>query len=705
MGMNIKQEEKDKFFNLVDSLKKCRRADLSDIGDDDSVIEKLYVDPLENDLVLKSALKNNTTILTGRRGTGKSTIIARLQHEVRKSNNRLSLYVDVKSIFEQSKSFSYNHQQYTSHFTQEELKQYLIYKAFLREIISEIKKELKTNTIKFFFAKITSYFGPDKAAYEEELNRIFDEIEEFEYLDVEVLKGKKLSTSHEQDQAQRAYVNAKLSADPASGLNSSLAANFDASESSKSAINQEFSEALLKSFNPILIMRNIKGLLGKIGIKNVFVCLDDFSEIEYEAMKVFVDVIIAPLNNLSDEYFKFKIAAYPGRLYLGDLDPQKIEQIKLDFYELYQAKTITDVQSQAQETIKKLIEKRISYFCKKDPDYFFDTSKVSLDEYYKIILDMTSSVPRNVGWILWYANQQSISKDKRITIGDLSIAAEKHYNDTILPYFSKNMFMREPFEMKLEKFHLHQLLSTFIQSSKENKREILVSDSKVFEKDRNRPPTSHFYINKKLEGILQPLEMQFFISKYNEQKDQDSNELMSFFSLNYGLCMSEDIIYGKGSDRKYVIQRRFNYTKSLQNYLDSAKKIVCQNEQCKASYEYDKLTNLEMFDMLCPKCKKGKCQIEHANVDIEIAPEETLLPEFDLLFLNSLNIDSPQYPSSLAMELDCTYQKVGKRAAKLNEKGYLKMKEMLMDRAIGKRNYYSLSDDALKIFFESEKTE
>lgn len=701
--MNIKQSEKDKFFNLVDSLKKCRRADLSDIGNDQDVIEKLYVDPLENDLVLKSVMQPNTTILTGRRGTGKSTIIARLQHEVRKSNDRLSLYIDVKTIFEQSKSFSYDTQQYSTHFNPEELKQYLIYKAFLREIISEIKKELKTNTIKFFLSKITNYFGPDKAAYEEELNRIFDEIEEFEYLDVEILKGKKFTSSQEQDQSQKALIQGKATTSLKEGIGGSVTASFEAGESARSGVNQEFSQALLKSFNPILIMRSIKELLEKIGIKNVFICLDDFSEIEYDAMKVFVDVIVAPLNNLSDEYFKFKIAAYPGRIYLGDIDPQKIEQIKLDFYELYQAKTITNVQAQAQTSIKKLIERRVKYFCKNDVDYFLDTSKAEIEDYYRFLFDMTSSVPRNVGWILWYANQQSISKDKRITISDLTIAAEKHFTDTVLPYFSKNMFMREPFEMKLEKFHLHQLLNAFVSSAKQNKREILVSDSKIFYRDKTKPPTSHFFINKKLEGILQPLEMQFFITKYNEQKDQDSNELMSFFSLNFGLCMSENINYGRGSDRKYVIQRRFNNTKTLQSYLHSAKHIVCQNEKCQETYEYEKLASLEMFDMLCPKCKAGNCIIQHAHADIERAHEEVLLPEFDVLFLNSLKIDSPQYPSGLAMELDCTYQKVGKRAAKLKDRGFIKTKEMILDQAIGKRNYYSLSDDALEIYFATEE--
>jgi hypothetical protein len=696
--MSISQKDKDNFFNLVDSLKKCRRADLSDVSTSKDVIEKLYVDPLDNDLILKTISKLNTTILTGRRGTGKSTIIARLQHDIRKSNDRLSLYIDVKSIFEQSKAFSYSAETYEGHFSGQDLNKYLIYKAFLKEIISEIKLELKTNTLKFYLAKITDYFGPDKTAFEEELNRIFDDIEKFEYMDVEVLKQRKILSNDESSNSINQKIGANVSVD-LSGPKGIFNAEHGTSNSERSSSNAEFSEVLLKCFNPILIMRSIRGLLKKIGVNHVFICLDDFSEIDYDAMKIFVDVIIAPLNNLSDEFFKFKIAAYPGRIYLGDVDPQKIEQIRLDFYELYQARTITDVHSQAQENIKKLIEKRTHFFCKKTPSEFFDTSKYTLDEYYKALFDITSCVPRNVGWVLWYANQQSISKDKKITLNDLAIAAEKHFVDTVKPYFSQNQFMREPFDMKLEKYHLHQLLEHFIDSAKINKREVLVSDSKVFTKDRTKPPTSHFYINKKLEDVLKPLEMQFFITKYNEQKDQDSNESMSFFSLNYGLCVSEDINYGRGSDRKYVIQRRFNYTKKLQSYLSGAKHIACNNPHCKATHDYEKLSMIEMFDMLCPKCKEGTCAVEHVSVDIKLADEQILLSEFDMQFINSLKVDSPQYPSGLAQELDCTYQKVGKRAAKLKDLGLLQTKEMTRDKALGKRNYYSLTDEAFETYF------
>lgn len=700
--MNLIQKDKDNFFNLVDSLKKCRRADLSDVSSSKEIIEKLYVDPLNNDLILKSVSKLNTTILSGRRGTGKSTIIARLQHDIRKSKDKLSLYIDVKTIFEQSKAFTYSTEKYADHFSPQDLNKYLIYKAFLREMISEIKQELKTNTLKFYLAKITSFFGRDKTAFEEELNRIFDDIDKFEYMDVEVLKRNKVISNDETSGSLNQNIEVEVGVDTKNGPNGGFKVAHNTSTSDKNNVNQEFSEALLKCFNPILIMRSIKELLKNIGINHVYVCLDDFSEIEYDAMKVFVDVIIAPLNNLSEEFFKFKIAAYPGRIYLGDIDPQKIEQIRLDFYELYQARTIKDVHGQAQESIKRLIEKRTKYFCKKSPENFFDTSRNSMDDYYKMLFDVTACVPRNVGWVLWYANQQSISKDKKITMSDLSIAAEKHYMDTVKPYFSQNQFMREPFDMKLEKYHLHQLLDRFLNSAKVNKREILVSDSKVFSKDRTRPPTSHFFINKKLEEVLKPLEMQFFITKYNEQKDQDSNELMSFFSLNYGLCSSEDIHYGRGTDRKYVIQRRFNNTKLLQDYLCDAKHIACDNANCAATHDYEMLPTIEMFDMLCPKCKSGTCKVEHAKVDIEIAEERVLLPEFDMQFINSLKVDSPQYPSGLAQELDCTYQKVGKRASKLKDMGFLSARRMTKEKSLGERNYYSLTDEALETYFKQK---
>lgn len=417
-------------------------------------------------------------------------------------------------------------------------------------------------------------------------------------------------------------------------------------------------------------------------------------------MKVFVDTIVGPLNNYSDEYFKFKIAAYPGRLYLGDIDPQKIEQIKLDYYDLYQARKVTDIQSEAQRSIKKLITKRINYFCKQQPEYFFDTSKNTMDEYYRMLFDITSSVPRNVGWILWYAYQNSISKDQKINLRDLDLAAERYFNDSINPYFSQNKFMREPFNIKLEKYHLMELLNTLIGLSKTNKREIGISDSKIFQEDKHKPPTSHFYIDKNLEELISSLELHFFITKYNEQKDQDGQNIMSFFSFNYGLCIKDDIFYGRGSDRKYVIQRRFNYSESIRKYLSTAKQLKCNNPDCEKKYQYELLDKLQLFDMMCPTCKKGVCTIEHVSVKLPVVNENIQIAEFDLAFLNSLKIEQPQYASGMAQELDCTYQKVSRRSIKLRELGLIKNERITLDHNIGERTYYNLTDKANNTYFD-----
>lgn len=702
----MENSEKNSFYLMVDSLKKSRRADLSDINNDDDIIEELYVDPLDGEFVLKSCLRPNTTMLIGRKGTGKSTIIARLQHEYRKDNDKLSLYVDVKTIFEQSKNFTYDSSPYRNLITSSDLERYLIYKTFLKQIIEQIKLEVKTNTLKFFIASISKIFGTDKKTYEVELENIFNEIEKNEFIDIQILKEKNVNQASQQNAEIRnlSETSSNVVVSPtgvALGLSDKSSNSFV--EGNNNSLEEKYSEILLKCFNPSTILINIKTLLSKIGIKYIVICLDDFSEIEERAMKVFVDTIVSPLNNWSDEYFKFKIAAYPGRIYLGDIDPQKIEQIRLDYYDLYQSRRVTDIQAEAQKSVKKLLTTRIAYFCKQQPEYFFDTTKASIEDYYKMLFDTTSSVPRNVGWILWYSYQNSISKDQKITLKDLELASEKYYSDSILPYFSQNKFMREPFNIKLEKYHLKELLQSIISASKKNKREIPNLDSKIFQLDKEKPLTSHFYIDNNLEDILSSLELHFFITKYNEQKDQDSQTVMSFYSLNYGLCMKEDIIYGRGSDRKYIIQRRFNYSEIIKKYISSAKQIKCQNSACQKVYSYETLESLQLFNMLCPTCRNGNCEVEHVTVEIPVVADNIQIPEFDVTLLNSLMIEEPQYPSSLAQELDCTYQKVSKRSIKLKDLGLIESEKKTLDQKIGERTYYTLTQKAKQTYFNEDK--
>ena len=76
----------DRFAKIAESLRQYRRAELSDFQSDVGAnpVELLYVDPLESDAVLKTVMLNNTTFLVGRKGTGKSTVFAKAQLELRK---------------------------------------------------------------------------------------------------------------------------------------------------------------------------------------------------------------------------------------------------------------------------------------------------------------------------------------------------------------------------------------------------------------------------------------------------------------------------------------------------------------------------------------------------------------------------------------------------------------------------------------------
>jgi DNA replication protein DnaC len=700
MSTKFTQAERNNFFIMVDSLKKSRRADLSDINSDENIIEKLYADPLNDDLVLKSCLNPNTTVLIGRKGTGKSTIIARLQHEIRKDKDKLSVYLDVNSIFEQSQSFTFNYEQYNNVLHGQELEKYLLIKQFLKNIIHQIKEEVKLNTIKFYLAKISKIFGPDKNLFLEELENIFKEIDEREYEDILIIKEKLINSNINSKEATKDSFKTEM----AFGLDQTIPkfsinpSNDTSTESEQTnSLETKISEILLQYFNPKNILTKIKQLLQKIGIKYVFVCLDDFSEIEEQAMKVFVDTIIAPLNNWSDEYFKFKIAAYPGRIYLGNIDPMKIDQIKLDYYDLYLSNKVTDIEEEAINSVERLLIKRFQYFCHKSPEFYFDTSKTEISTYYQYLFNMTANVPRVVGWILWYANQYSISKDKPITLRDLELATEKYFSDTIEVYFSQNKYMRASFNEKLEKYHLNELLIKIIKQAKFNKTEISTSDAKVFEKDKTKPLSSHFYIGKELESLLNTLELNFFITKINEQKDKEGNQII-IYCLNYGLCKKEDINFGKGSNSKYVTQRRFDYSEIVKSYINDAKIIVCNS--CKKTYQMEMLNSIKLFDMLCPNCRNGTCEIKHIKVQLPNVDEKIILPEFDLKILNALKIYEPQFASLLAQELDCEYQKVSKRASVLSNNNLIERKRENIDSRYGERTYYYLKKLARDTYFE-----
>ena len=192
------------------------------------------------------------------------------------------------------------------------------------------------------------------------------------------------------------------------------------------------------------------------GLVRLFVFFDDFSELAWIDQKLFVDVILSPLNNASEETIKLKVAGYPGRIYYGKIDPGKIDTVGLDFYQLYKAQDIQTSESAAINYLGRLLETRFEGF-NEDIQQYFDQS-VPLADHYRILFEVTLNVPRLIGYVLHYCYLDRISKRQLITTASIRLASQKYYETVITQYFNRmNRFAMEPFERKLDRRNQQQL--------------------------------------------------------------------------------------------------------------------------------------------------------------------------------------------------------------------------------------------------------
>lgn len=693
----------ENFNRLVESLRKYRRADLVDDENKKNIIEDLYTDPLEGDHVLKTLLAPHTTILIGRKGTGKSTIINRFQHEIRKCNDKISLYIDVKTIFDQARGLVKPNSSLDNILSHEDATKYLMNKSFLEKVLDGVKNEIKKDIFASNrFTKVFSEKKYTKEEFEKEIDDLFRAVSKPKFHDITAIQEIKYENGKSNNLKSTSDIGGAIKPDKVSISVS------ETSEVSEAHLNNEqFSSVFQRYFGVIEFMNKLKALLREVGIERVFICLDDASEIDKDSLEVFIKSLIAPLNNLADEYFKFKIAFYPGRDRLPDIDRSKIDILELDYYNLYSRTGVGQIEESAILCTKRLLEKRFEYFFGSNVDMgdFFETTRLSLKDYYKILFQISTNIPRVIGKILWYSSKKSINYGKKINKKILQEAAREYYEKEIEVMVTKNEYLEfKDYDEQSSRQHLKKLLNKIIDKARSNKKQIGSSESEIFKKyTSNTAPSDYMFIPVNLEKLISTLEFNFFISKYSQQKDKDTKEI-SIFRLNYGLCQKEDIIVDENSDRKFRIERLFDYTKLLQDWASSSESIICSN--CKAEYDIDELSMIEKFGMMCPKCKQVACEVKKIKIDINVTSKKDLskIPEKDFLILNALNIESPQNATQLAEELDINHQLVGRRCGErmiLKTNNLVDRKNEKKEGDNQKRHYYYLTDKAKGIYFSN----
>lgn len=687
----------DAFRDAAQSLKLYRRADIPGEGGE-SLIEALYVDPLPNDHVLNTMTKPNTTFIVGRKGTGKSTVFLRSQHELRKADRVVSAYVDIKTVFESAQVDPQLRDKATQHAASlppAELERLLLYRQFLATVIAQIREELQKRINASRWSKIRSAVGGTLNELFSELDGLLEQANADQFVSVlgayQADAKERSQDEHETEDGLRAELKATPTA-PSASLSANSTSRYTVSTEQERA----YADVLMRTFNIRAYIEHLHTLLRKASIDHLYVFVDDFSELPAEAMKVVVDSVIGPLNNWSDELIKFKIAAYPGRIYYGPIDKTKIDEINLDLYALYGTADHATMEEKAMEFTRRLIERRLAHYGGAETlPYFGSEYRRSPEEVWRQLFYATMANPRNLGYILYFMYESELLYGRSISLRSIREASRRYYEEKVEADFNMKRFLHETFEERSSIFSLKELLDQIVARARELRTN---RSSSVMREIEGRPPTSHFHVVAELDPLLATLELNFFLTKYFTMKDRDARPV-TVFALNYGLCQKETIEFGRPGSRRehrlYYVERIFDYTAILQQYLKVNQEIACP--ECRATFDPEMLPALMMYDMQCPACRRGRCAVTNLSrkyeATLRAVDEETLLPSVDLGIIHTLGTErGPQFAANVAGELDVSYQMVGKRAKMLADRG------LVLRPMKGGRREFTITDAARDIY-------
>lgn len=669
------------FLKFATSLKLVRKAKIEHDGK--NVIDEIYTDLLPNDGILQQVNLPRTSILKGRKGTGKSTILQKSIADMIQNKDVITVYIDVKTLYDGATP-TLNTAIETPIST--ELKKYLIYKNFLFEVVKEANNNFRETVMKgSVLSRLRQTLGGKMNYVEMAFDQMLSNLDSvIKKVDAQLFTL--VSNSETVSTQGSIEVGAELSTTPNAKLT--------LKDTEESSCKTEFSNAVLKYFDikKCLIDSFLK-IRDILQVKYIYMYLDDYSEMDKEAQELFMDWFVAPLNNISDDFVKFKIATYPSRFYFGKLDNQKVDEIHLDFYNsLSSYKNIAKMEELSINYIRRLIINRFNIFL---PDNkindFFDVKE---DELFELLFDISLNTPRVIGYVLAYCYTTHITLDKKITKAALSAAAQKYYEDVTQQYFESNKFVIQAFDEMVSRENLRFLMSKFIDKEKENNRIVNIEEKRDL-------PTSHFLVSNDLSKLLDSLELNGYITTYNKINDKD-NSPSTLYAINYGLCQQENLKFGRPKDtelRKYYQERKFVFNDILKDHFNKSQELECMEGH---RFSFEQYSMIEAFGMICPICSRENhrmipCELKVTNNNvIELIQDYVknslkLSDELEYEILNYLSLNKDEYhrASVIAEELDCTYQLIAKRAMKLVER------ELVVVSKRDTRNYYQITEYGL----------
>ena len=688
----IIESQKGNISKAFKSMIKSGRPDIRNDENED-LVEKLYVDLLDGEYYLNLATDDNHTIFKGRRGTGKSTIFIQAEKKLTEEKGILPVYINLQTCYEVIRS---------SDTDQEcEINKWITYRNFFNEVLDAIDQ------------KCQNRFKDNK-----DIVQLFEAIRNGEYIDTNFERSVKTNEEKGTEIKAACYFGFK---------NKIASANAAAKKTKEFSKTTEHNSTEMRIYSINKILKSLTEILKKQNINKVYLFLDDFSELDKDAQQLIIDSLMAPIISSYNKYFVVKLAAYPYRIYLGNMDSNKISQYSLDFYNVYEktANNYKEVEALGIDYVRRTLKKRIEIFSNEqlDADELFDTKKINIDEYYKRLFYASAGIPRCMGYILDYSYISSINQGKTITMSNIDNASRQYYTENIYPDFFNDVRYKQSFfddDKILTRIAQNNLMLDLIRISKEFKRNIvqqytskcsikeIYRDTLVKYKTSNGfwLPSSHFFIEKEYEDLLQTLELYYIINKFNEGSTRKKfSTKVSFYGLNYGLCLENGIDYGRPDFRRtydYWRQEEFDYSKIIPKLLLNSSVPQCQD----CGYEYIDREELKMAQKFkrCLKCGKENTISESNAIDSILIEEiekwkAISLPDTQMevlrILYNNRNSDEVMTAARIAVEMDKHHLAITKFCDKLKRLDYV-------DYDVRNKRVYKITQKAIDTYFEKE---
>lgn len=635
--------EAEKIQKLRTAFQSILRADYISINDINQLtaLESYYVDYFNN---VPKVLQDQDSFISGRRGTGKTTLLMRCYYECLKTvstkisgksmifeNKKvLPLYIDLsqcKDIFEQDDEKNIEHN-------------------FIKYLVKELKEQLAI-------------------MFEQSKMKIFKEdtskMEEFDFIAQALIEGviiKREVTAQELTQKER--------------IKDGIAANVS-TEKVGVDINLEdgYETEVVKSISETTNF-NVQELLSALGairraskINSIYVFIDEFSDLSDVEQKEFSELLKKLLGSKNNIFFKVGTITdrydFGEKIIIGrDLFPIFLDLN--DFVEKYGG--IVAAMKQLEDFTTSLINKRLCSFC---PDISIrEVFSENINEIISRITREAMGVPRTIGMILQNALNQMELNGKRtnIAISDINVGIQ----ETRKIYFSQ-------FQGAIKK----RIIPAFYMDMWNS-----ILNRAVIEKNKNKKdprPSSHFMLDPLRRKYMNIFCENFLIHFLEENRASKYGGNYLLFSIDYGICIENNILFAEEKDE--FTAARFIYDSTIAQYdcyfVDEQLKSY-QCPKCKKIYKEEEVAQARV--KRCFECDEKLVEIVHREVPMTEG-NYTEVEVKILGLIGSLSEAEAMSATEIGDAVGCTWQKVSNWCSKV-----LGKQQLINVKKVNGKNYY-----------------